>query len=324
MKLSFRVLVLGLLGGLALSAAPAFAGGVHLRPVVVELYTSQGCNTCPPADALLGKLAQRPDVLALTLPVTYWDMLGWKDTLASDANTRRQKAYAAAMGHGGVYTPQIIVDGVLDVIGSRTTNVELAIAQRQATIAQATAIAMAHADSVRALADATRGTEVASRDAAGERAAARAAAAAAAARAQAVAAAVPVAAVSPVTPGAPAMPLDANVLVNVVETPHEMHIDIGGAPGQHNATVWMFHLRQQVSVNIAAGENAGRTVTYHNVVGDLRAVGLFKGQPLALTLPRAAMAGLPHDGVAVVVQQGGSGHVIGAAYMNRPDYYPSR
>lgn len=323
MKLSLRVLALGVLGVFALSVTQAFAGGTALRPVVVELYTSQGCNTCPPADALLGKLAQRPDVIALSLPITYWDMLGWKDTLATDANTRRQKAYAAAMGHGGVYTPQIIVDGVLDVVGSRAMNVELAIAQRQATIAQATAIAMARADSARAIADAAHGAEVASRDDAGERAAVRAAAAAAAARAQAIAAAIPVS-VSPVTPGAPTMPVDPNVPVNLVETPHEMHIDIGGAPGQHNATVWMFHLRSQVSVNIGAGENEGHTVTYHNVVGDLRAVGLFKGQPLALTLPRAAMAGLPHDAVAIVVQQGGSGHVIGAAYVSRPAYYPAR
>jgi hypothetical protein len=120
------------------------------------------------------------------------------------------------------------------------------------------------------------------------------------------------------------MPVDVNVPVSVVENPREMRIDIGGAAGQHNATVWMFHLRSQVTVDVGAGENAGHTITYHNVVGDLRAVGLFKGQPLTLTLPRAAMAGLPHDGVAIVVQQGGYGHVIGASYLNRPAYYPPR
>src|ERR1700686_693384 len=89
------------------------------RQGVLELFTSQGCSSCPPADALLGRLADRKDVLALSLPVTYWDMLGWKDTLASEANTRRQKAYAEAMGRGGIYTPQMIVDGVSDVVGSR-------------------------------------------------------------------------------------------------------------------------------------------------------------------------------------------------------------
>ena len=74
---------------------------------------------------------------------------------------------------------------------------------------------------------------------------------------------------------------------------------------------------------IGDGENGGHTITYHNVVGDLRAVGVFKGQPLTLTLPRSAMAGLPHDGVAIVVQQGGYGHVLGASYLSRPAYYPA-
>src|ERR1700688_3537121 len=89
-------------------AAPPAPPSEH--PVVVELFTSQGCSDCPPADQFLTELAKRKDVVALTLPVTYWDMLGWKDTFASEANTIRQKAYAKVMGRSGVYTPQIIVD----------------------------------------------------------------------------------------------------------------------------------------------------------------------------------------------------------------------
>ena len=116
------------------------AGG-GVRPVVVELFTSQGCSSCPPADALLGRLAKRTDVIALSLPITYWDMLGWKDTLASEANTRRQKAYAAVMGHGAVYTPQIIVDGVLDVVGGRIASVEAAIEARRQNIDTVVAVA---------------------------------------------------------------------------------------------------------------------------------------------------------------------------------------
>src|SRR5258708_17980231 len=116
-----------------LAAWPAAAGSMR-RPVVVELFTSQGCSSCPPADELLGRLSQRRGVLALSLPITYWDMLGWKDTLASEANTRRQKAYARALGRGGVYTPQIIVDGVTDVVGSREAEVAAAIARRGAEI----------------------------------------------------------------------------------------------------------------------------------------------------------------------------------------------
>src|ERR1700739_4879666 len=98
MKRAHGLLILALVAGVAL---PAEAGPVQ-RPVVVELFTSQGCDTCPPADALLGRLVERHGVLALSLPVNYWDMLGWRDTLATDANTHRQKAYAAVMGHGGV------------------------------------------------------------------------------------------------------------------------------------------------------------------------------------------------------------------------------
>jgi hypothetical protein len=277
----------------ATGATGASAG----RPIVVELYTSQGCSSCPPADALLGRLAQRPGVIAITLPITYWDMLGWKDTLATEANTRRQKAYAAAMGHGGVYTPQIVIDGVTDVVGSRAGNVEAAIAQRRAMLGQAMAIASARADAVRATADAAKAESAAGF----------------------VGASLPVA--PPAPPAAPAWAADPQVNVAVTQSPQEMLIDIGAAPGAHNATVWMFHLRASVAVNIPAGENQGHTITYHNVVGDVKAVGVYKGHALTLTLPRAAMAGLPHDGVAVIVQQGGYGHVIGAAYVSRPDYY---
>ena len=121
--------VLVALAALAGAATSAFAGDG--RPILVELYTSQGCASCPPADALLAKLAKRQGLIAISLPITYWDMLGWKDTLASEANTSRQKAYAAAMGHGGVYTPQIIVDGIKDVVGSRENDVGAAIDDAQ-------------------------------------------------------------------------------------------------------------------------------------------------------------------------------------------------
>src|SRR5277367_2700996 len=118
-----------LLAALILAAAPAAEAGAK-RPVVVELFTSQGCSYCPPADSLLARLADRKDVIAMSLPVTYWDMLGWKDTLGSELNTRRQKAYAEAMGRGGIYTPQMIVDGISDVVGGREAAVEAAIDAR--------------------------------------------------------------------------------------------------------------------------------------------------------------------------------------------------
>src|SRR5579872_6761148 len=78
------------------------------HPVLLELFTSQGCSDCPAADRLVTELANRGDVIALSLPITYWDILGWKDTFATDANTRRQKAYAQVMNRSGIYTPQIV------------------------------------------------------------------------------------------------------------------------------------------------------------------------------------------------------------------------
>ncbi len=222
------------------------AAGAH-RPVVVELYTSQGCNSCPPADALIGQLAQRKDVIALSLPINYWDMLGWKDTLASDADTKRQKAYAQVMGRGGVYTPQMIVDGVSDVVGSREAQVTAAIAQRQS---------------------------------------------------------------------------DAqNVPVTVTADKTVVHVAVG--PDEHadnNATIWLFRIQPQATVTITSGENSGHTYTYRNVVRDVRALGMWKGQPVTLDLPRQELMGTSHDSIAVIVQQGGYGRVVGAAMLDRPDF----
>ncbi len=85
---------------------------------VVELFTSQGCSSCPAADRLLGELAQDTSLIALSVPIDYWDYLGWKDTLADPRHTARQKAYAHARGDGQVYTPQAVVNGSLHVLGS--------------------------------------------------------------------------------------------------------------------------------------------------------------------------------------------------------------
>jgi hypothetical protein len=94
---------------------------------VVELFTSQGCSSCPAADALLGRLAQRQDVIAISLPVDYWDYLGWKDTLAQAKFTERQKAYARTLGDGMVYTPQAVINGLTHVNGSDAVQIERAL-----------------------------------------------------------------------------------------------------------------------------------------------------------------------------------------------------
>ena len=97
---------------LVLTAGPAFA--VAKRPVVVELFTSQGCGACTKANAVVADLADRKDVLALTFPVDYWDYLGWKDTFARPEFSARQRAYMKAAGQREVYTPQVVVDGVAE------------------------------------------------------------------------------------------------------------------------------------------------------------------------------------------------------------------
>ena len=266
--------VLVALAALASAATSAFAGDG--RSVLVELYTSQGCASCPPADALLAKLAKRQGLIAISLPITYWDMLGWKDTLASEANTSRQKAYAAAMGRGGVYTPQIIVDGIKDVVGSRENDVGAAIDDAQDAL-----------------------DEVSDGD-------------------------LP-AGVMALAPRRTTALMPLSVDIGFTAMPQKLHIAIAAAPdmpkNKLNATIWMLRLRSAVTVRIGAGENGGRTMTYRNVVSDIKELGRWNGRAVSLDLPRADPKTPPHDGVVVVLQQGGYGRVLGTAYLGHAERY---
>ena len=234
------IVAIGLCGP-ALAAAPA-----PRRPVVIELYTSQGCSSCVAADAFLAQLATRKDVVALSLPITYWDMLGWTDTLATQANTDRQKAYAQAMGRGGVYTPQVIVDGRKDLVGSKDAAIDQAIASREAKL--------------------------------------------------------------------PDVPVKLSLL------PNEVHVVVSSAriKSAKSATIWMMTVRPSATVKIGAGENAGRTLTYRNIVTGIKAVGLWKGKKVTLDLPPAAIGTGHSDGITVIVQQGGYGQILGATAINWP------
>jgi hypothetical protein len=120
---------------LGVCAIVAIIRPAHADPrAVVELFTSQGCSSCPPADQIMGELAKDPNVIALSMPIEYWDYLGWKDTLADSRFSARQKAYSQMRGDRDVYTPQVIVNGSANVIGSDRAGIESAILNTQKSV----------------------------------------------------------------------------------------------------------------------------------------------------------------------------------------------
>jgi len=208
------------------------------RPiVVVELFTSQGCSSCPPADALLSALAERSDVLALALHVDYWDYIGWKDSFARPAHTDRQKAYARAAGRRTIYTPQMIIGGMDDIIGFKPMEVADYVQMNRERLGDV-ALKLQEDDGIMTV------------------------------RAQ------------PVGPA----PLPGPIVVELV------------------------HFTTSATVDITRGENAGRSVTYSNIVTDIQVLAEWDGKsPLSLT------AAVPGDGpVAVLLQARGPGAILAA------------
>jgi len=120
-------------------ASAAMLSFAHAQTrAVIELFTSQGCSSCPAADRLLGELANDPSLVSMSLPIDYWDYLGWKDTLADPRHTARQRAYSKVRADREVYTPQIVVNGSYHVLGSDRAAIERVIAKsRQNTSALA-------------------------------------------------------------------------------------------------------------------------------------------------------------------------------------------
>jgi len=118
--LSLAVVASAVLASVAARAEPR---------AVIELFTSQGCSSCPAADKLAGELARDPSLVVMSLPVDYWDYLGWKDTLALPGHTNRQRAYSKSRGDREVYTPQVVVNGAVHVLGSDKSAIDHAIAQ---------------------------------------------------------------------------------------------------------------------------------------------------------------------------------------------------
>ena len=210
------------------------------QPVLVELFTSQGCNSCPPADAFLGELADRDDVIALSMHVDYWDYLGWRDVFASPGHSKRQRAYAATMAERMVYTPQIVVQGAEAMVGSHTAKVNDAILRHGVKEAVAT--------------------------------------------------------------------------IDVSLRGDRLVADISSASEAANGRVLMVWFNRAESVEIRAGENRGKKITYHNVVTGWSDLGAWRGGRIAMTAPKPMNA----DGVAVFIQQGEGGPVIAAAKMKLP------
>jgi hypothetical protein len=120
------VYAVGLLIAIVVGANAARAGEPK---ALIELFTSQGCSSCPPADKLFGELAADPSLVVMSVPIDYWDYLGWKDTLANPAHSARQRAYGRVRGDRQVYTPQAVINGAAHALGSDRTAIERAVTQ---------------------------------------------------------------------------------------------------------------------------------------------------------------------------------------------------
>lgn len=219
----------------ALAALIAPAAANEPAPVVVELYTSQGCNSCPPADAYLGELAKRPGVIALAFHVTYWNYLGWADPFSLREADTRQRGYQMALHRSNYYTPQIVVAGRWEAVGSARREVE-------ALIAKAAKLPGVKVTLERAGAAALKAT-------------------------------------------------------------------VEAAPAAKDADLLLVLFDRQHTTRIERGENGGKTLTYYNVVREIRAVGRHEGARVELTLPAAQRPG----GAALLVQAPKHGAILGAA-----------
>lgn len=223
---------------LTLAATPLTAAAQGISPVVLELYTSQGCSACPPADALLSELASMDGVIALSLHVDYWDYMGWADGFGRPEHTARQKAYAVAAHSRTLYTPQVVVQGEDRLKGHDAKAILADVARRQK------------------------------------------------------------------------LPAPATLSVERSGGGLALHMAPAGAP-VGAADVQVVSYLPSRTVDIARGDNAGRQVTYTNIVTDWRTVGRWDGTgPFDLKLDSVAEGPL-----AVIVQRTQMGAVLAAAML---------
>lgn len=229
MKTAMKLLSLILLAALGLTPVHlANAQNVHGQTrSVVELFTSQGCSSCPPADAILSELSERDGVLALAYHVDYWDYIGWPDTFASADYSDYQREYARAWNAGSIYTPQMVINGETGVVGSRRSEVEGAIARAE-------------------------------------------------------------------------LPLS----IDIVCTEDFMQASIAASPELEEAVVWLVTYQSMASVDIARGENRGKTIEYAQIVTSRSAVGVWNPVTgMELKLPVKDVMRESSDGMALVLQR---------------------
>jgi hypothetical protein len=227
------------LTSLALMTA-TFTGSAALaetHPVVIELYTSQGCSSCPPADEMLAELSQRDDVIALALHVDYWDYIGWADDFANPAYTQRQHDYASAAGSATVYTPQMVIGGVDHVIGSRPMEVTDLLRRHWAK--------------------------------------------------------------------------ESDVSLNITRDAETLQVTASYANAATPMIVQLVRFSPYETRQITRGENAGREITYTNIVRSIETLTAWDGgAELALDTPLEG-----DDPVAVLIQQGTNGPILAAAQL---------
>ncbi len=225
---------------LAVSAVQPVRAGERTG-VVIELFTSQGCSSCPAADAFLSELAKRPDVVALAFHVDYWDHLGWKDPYAQAVFSKRQRRYVAALGARYVYTPQMVVDGRYQDVGSDRRRIDLLLYQAAAARKDAPTIDL-------------RGGELS---------------------------------------------IGASAAVAV------------------DAAIWLAYFSSTQTNEVPRGENHGRHMASTNVVRALQPLGPYDGKAATLVIDITS-APKDCDGVAVLIQRPGPGHIVAARSFDLP------
>ena len=207
-------------------------------PVVLELYTSQGCSSCPPADAILHSLAERSDLIPLAMHVDYWDYIGWVDSFADPAHTLRQQYYAHVAGDSTIYTPQMVIAGEDHVIGAQSREIAAAIQKHQGT---------------------STGVSVDLRR-------------------------------------------DGDTLQIIGNTSH---------PLPNGTVVQLVRYNPSETVDVRRGENAGRQLTYANIVTDWDVVGEWSGAN-GLRMDVTVTGEAP---IVVIVQEPGPGAVMASAVL---------